>query len=93
MYLVNVSDQSYALFFQISMRIPPGFCKILYVFKKPIFQGLTRSSLTLHISGCSACVKKSQNETFLTLNLIFQIVLLTSPLPYQQNNDDMKSTN
>ena len=52
------------------------------------------SSLMFHNFGCSACMEKPQIETrYRTLNLILGYVLLTSPLPQQQNNDHMKSIN
>ena len=43
----------------------------------PILQGLTPLCVMLHNVGCSACTEKPQSET--------------SPLPMQQNNNDMKS--
>ena len=64
----------------------------------PIFQGLTPSCLMLHNVGCNACRKKStkmaqSGTTYLTVNLILENDLLTTPLPQEQNNDDMKSAN
>ena len=52
----------------------------------PIFQGLTPSCLMLHNVGCNACMKKStkmaqSGTTYLTVNLILEYDLLTTPLP------------
>ena len=42
----------------------------------------TPLSLMFHNFGCSACMEKPQSETrYLTLHLILEYVLLTSPLP------------
>ena len=37
--------------------------------------------------------KATKRTTYLTLNVILQYVLLTSPLPEQQTDDDVKPTN
>ena len=56
----------------------------------PSLQGLTPSFVMLHNFGFSACTKKHET-TYLTLKKILDYVLLTSPLPLQQNNNDVKS--
>ena len=56
----------------------------------PSLQGLTPSFVMLHNFGFSACTKKHKT-TYLTLQKILDYVLLTSPLPLQQNNNDVKS--
>ena len=50
--------------------------------RAPIFWGLTPSFLMLHNFACSACKENPQIETtYITLNLIWEYVLFTSPLP------------
>ena len=56
----------------------------------PSLQGLTPSFAMLRNFGFSAYTKKLETP-YLTLKKILENVLLTSPLPLQQNDNDVKS--